>query len=142
MCFVFSHYSRESKCCPLCGKTELLNLRRHLKGNKNLVGHGLTGDQCDELMNKYTVRKKYTYKSKRPANKTKNYHKTKICPFPGCKKAAQENIYEHLMGYHRLERNDPIYKKYCKIAEIARMYCFINYCTDFVLHLFGKDING
>lgn len=97
-------YKREKKICPLC-KDEVTNLPRHLQSRK----HGFSKKKAKLALQDYQLRKPYTYAHKKnnPCKK-KDYHRRRICPYPGCKKRII-NLPEHLQKVHRIERSREYY---------------------------------
>ena len=101
---------RTKKGCPLCGMN-VANIPRHLRSRVHKFG--LT--ESLQALDKFSLRKKY-HKDNKKVVTTKKLK----CPFPGCG-LFRTNIYEHLIGYHRMERCDPDYIPYLKSLKHAEV---------------------
>ena len=123
---IFRSYKRIDKKCPLCGES-VKNLVRHLTGNKKIPGHLMSREKCKEFLAKSNLRKTYTFTNKEKSKK-RSYNVAKFCPVDGCSKVL-ENVYEHLLGYHRFERSDREYMRLIRIAksvgEILSKFLFL-----------------
>ena len=80
------------------------SLSRHLQNS-----HGWAKEDARVAVYSYGVQA-------RKARKGKDYHKERVCPWPGCG-VRSTRIDKHLLRGHNMKSSDPHYKSYCKVAS-------------------------
>ena len=75
------------------------------------LSHGWSKDEANKAVDSFGLRKK-----QKKTGKSEDYHRQRLCPFPGCDMRSSR-IDKHLRRNHKLQKSDPLYKRYCTVAN-------------------------